>query len=266
MAPFAEGVPCWADVMLPDLEAGKRFYGELFGWTFEDDGADHAHYTEALLDGRKAAALAPKPDGRMPTAWGVYLATADASRAAARIRTAGGRLVSEPVTIDGFGVMTHAVDPGGAVFGLWQSGRHQGFEVQGLPGSYAWTEVYTRDKAAVDPFYGQVFGYAMEDIDAGDDFDFRLWSPAGSPPGEDTAIGGRCVMDDRFPEAMPAHYLVYFAVADCDDAVRTVTRLGGRATAEPVDSPYGRFSIVVDDQGANFAVLAPAEDPGAAPG
>ena len=31
---FAEGVPCWADAMLSDVEAGKRFYGELFGWTF----------------------------------------------------------------------------------------------------------------------------------------------------------------------------------------------------------------------------------------
>ncbi|GHA26176.1 hypothetical protein GCM10010372_27800 [Streptomyces tauricus] len=34
-AAFAEGVPCWIDAQLPDVEAGKRFYGGLFGWTFE---------------------------------------------------------------------------------------------------------------------------------------------------------------------------------------------------------------------------------------
>lgn len=34
MAAFARSAPCWVDVQLPDLEAGKRFYGELFGWTF----------------------------------------------------------------------------------------------------------------------------------------------------------------------------------------------------------------------------------------
>ncbi|MFE4643233.1 VOC family protein, partial [Streptomyces sp. NPDC056730] len=28
MDAFAEGTPCWVDVSLPDLEAGKRFYGE----------------------------------------------------------------------------------------------------------------------------------------------------------------------------------------------------------------------------------------------
>ena len=31
---YGEGVPCWVDAQLPDVEAGKRFYGELFGWTF----------------------------------------------------------------------------------------------------------------------------------------------------------------------------------------------------------------------------------------
>ena len=38
MAAFAEGEPCWVDVSLPDVEAGKRFYGELFGWTFGRTG------------------------------------------------------------------------------------------------------------------------------------------------------------------------------------------------------------------------------------
>lgn len=34
-AAFPEGVPCWVDAQLADVAAGKRFYGELFGWTFE---------------------------------------------------------------------------------------------------------------------------------------------------------------------------------------------------------------------------------------
>ena len=31
---YADGEPCWADVTTPDLEAGKRFYGAVFGWEF----------------------------------------------------------------------------------------------------------------------------------------------------------------------------------------------------------------------------------------
>src|SRR4051794_30379729 len=98
MAAFAEGIPCWVDAMLPDVEAGKRFYGELFGWTFDEGaGPDYGYYTQAYSGGDNVAALAPKQDGRMPTVWTVYFATPDAIALAAKIKDAGGRLVMEPM-------------------------------------------------------------------------------------------------------------------------------------------------------------------------
>lgn len=58
---------------------------------------------------------------------------------------------------------------------------------------------------------------------------------------------------------LPSYFLTYFAVADRDRAVETATRLGGRITASPLDSPYGRTAVLQDDQGAAFAVLQPTE-------
>src|SRR5882762_3190233 len=60
---YGEGVPCWVDAQLPDVEAGKRFYGELFGWTFEES---YGGSEWARRDGEPVAALAHKTDGRMP--------------------------------------------------------------------------------------------------------------------------------------------------------------------------------------------------------
>ncbi|MFD5783374.1 VOC family protein [Streptomyces sp. NPDC058220] len=259
MAAFAEGTPCWVDVSLPDLEAGKRFYGELFGWTFgQDSGAARAHYTEAFSDGKRVAGLVAKRDGRMPTVWGVYFATPDAAALSAKIVAAGGRLVREPMAVGRFGVMALAADPAGAVFGLWQAGDDAGFEKQGLPGSFCWTEVYTRDKESVDPFYEEVFGFRSTDL-PDDTVDFRMWSPAGTEPGSGTAIGGRSVITDAFPVELPGHFLSYFAVADADETAATVVRLGGRVTAPPFDIAYGRMAVLLDNQGASFAVLAEAE-------
>ncbi|WP_431042700.1 VOC family protein [Streptomyces sp. P1-3] len=267
MAAFQEGVPCWTDATLPDVEAGKRFYGELFGWTFEPGEVSHGFYVQAFHEGKNVAALAPKPDGRMPTVWNIYLAADDAAATAARIRDAGGQVIIAPVPVGDFGTIATAADPGGAVFGLWQAGSHGGFEKQGEPGSYIWTEVYTRDKGAVDAFYTEVFGYGTQSVapsrsqpesppeGAGGGFDFLIWSPAGQPVGTDTAIGGRAVLGGDVPAELPAHFLVYFAVADCDGAVQAVRRLGGRLVAGPQDTPYGRFAIVVDNQGADFAVV-----------
>ncbi|MFC8226864.1 VOC family protein [Streptomyces sp. NPDC057287] len=261
MAVFAQSAPCWVDVQLSDLEAGKRFYGELFGWTFR--AGDGMPFADAYSDGRLVAALAAKQDGRMPTTWGVYFSTEDIRATVARIREAGGQVITDPVRAGDAGVLAQAADPGGAVFGLWQAGGRAGFEKQNEPAAFCWTEVYTRQPERVDAFYEEVFGFLGTDIEmpdaAGATEDFRVWSPAGTEPGEDTAVGGRAILTDAFPEMLPSYFLNYFAVADCDRAAGTAVRLGGRITAPPLDIPYGRMAVLQDDQGAAFAVLQPTE-------
>ncbi|WP_329451256.1 VOC family protein [Streptomyces sp. NBC_01724] len=308
MAAFAHSAPCWVDVQLPDLEAGKRFYGELFGWTFRagEEVDRGGPCVDALSGGKLVAALAAKQDGRMPTAWGVYFATDDIVATVTRIRQAGGQVITEPVRVGGAGVLAQAADPGGAVFGVWQAGDRGGFQKQNEPGSFCWTEVYTRQKDRVDAFYEKVFGFRGTDLGAvgkresgrgesgtgesrkggsetsgsetsGSDtagseapesgisgsgadvpgVDFRMWSPAGTEPGPDTAIGGRSVITEAFPAEMPSYFLNYFAVADCDATAETGVHLGGRVSVPPFDIPYGRMAVLHDNQGAEFAVLQP---------
>ncbi|WP_030678545.1 VOC family protein [Streptomyces rimosus] len=253
MTAFAAGTPCWADVMLPDPEAGKRFYGDLFGWTFSEGSAEHGGYTVAYRDGRAAAGLMPKRDGRMPTAWNLYFATPDAARTSTKILEAGGRIVSEAVPVGDLGTLLVAADPTGAVFSVWQAGGHRGFEVTGEPGAYVWMSLNTRDPKGADAFYGAVFGFeAVADSPASDER-FSPWRPAGRTQ----EIGGRVLMDDRVPAEMPPHFTVCFLAAGMDDAVQTATRLGGRVVAEPVTTPGGPFAVLADNQGAAFGVLSP---------
>jgi predicted enzyme related to lactoylglutathione lyase len=62
-------------------------------------------------------------------------------------------------------------------------------------------------------------------------------------------------MDDNFPAEVPAHWAVYFAVADADATVAKVTELGGAVVVPPTDIPQGRFAMLVDPQGAAFNVI-----------
>ncbi|GGO46003.1 hydrolase [Streptomyces daqingensis] len=265
---LAEGAPCWADAMLPDVAAGKRFYGELFGWTFDEPAARTVPggYTTARVDGRAAAGLFPKPDGRLPTAWNLHLAASDVRAAVARIREAGGDVLTEPAVADGGGTVAVAADPSGAVFGLLEvrPGRQAGFGVRGVHGAYVWTEAVTHAarKEAVDAFYTGVFGYGTTQIGGGSDF--MMWTPGGAPADEEHAIGGRSLVEEIYPARVPAHFLTYFAVDDCDAAVHDSVRMGGRAVREAEDSPYGRYAVLADDQGTRFAVLETAS--AAAPG
>ncbi|MFI9152889.1 VOC family protein [Streptomyces sp. NPDC053367] len=228
-----EGVPAWVDAQLPDVEAGKRFYGELFGWTFEEW---YGGSVRALKGGEPVAALAHKTDGRMPTVWTVYFASPDIESLARRVREAGGQVVAAPLPVGRLGVSALAADPEGAVFGLWQPGTHPGFGVRHEPGTFVWAELYARDTAGANVFYGGLFHDALFGPDAEPDF-------------------GRAPVTDVFPTEMPPHFLVHFRVEDCEAALAEVSRLGGRVQAAPFTTSYGTVGVVTDNQGASFAVL-----------
>ncbi|MFI2203847.1 VOC family protein [Streptomyces sp. NPDC020192] len=230
---YGEGVPCWVDAQLPDVEAGKRFYGELFGWTFEEA---YGSSVWARLDGEPVAALAHKTDGRMPTVWTVYFATPDAEALTRRITAAGGQVVMAPTALDDLGTAALAADPEGAVFGLWQPGGHQGFGRRREPGTFVWAQLYTRDTAAANTFYGGLFHEALFGSGAEPDF-------------------GRAEVTEVFPAEMPPHFLAHFRVTDLDDALGAVQRLGGRVQASPFETSYGQVAVVTDNQGASFALL-----------
>ena len=79
------------------MEATRAFYGALFGWTFEDAGADFGHYNTMFLNGvpvagamQNADAAAGMPEDMTDTAlgnyWTVYLSTDDIHALAARAR------------------------------------------------------------------------------------------------------------------------------------------------------------------------------------
>ncbi|MFD7106951.1 VOC family protein [Streptomyces celluloflavus] len=253
MAAYAEGAPCWADVMLPDLGKGKRFYGELFGWTFSEGAPEFGGYTQAFRNGKRAAGLMPRENASMPTAWGLYFATDDIRRTDAAICEAGGRIFAEPMRLGDLGSMLIAVDPAGAVFGAWQAGTHQGFETAQEPGGYLWMALHTRHPDASDAFYGKVFGFEGVPDSPMARPGFLPWRLAGRP-GE---IGCRITMGEGFPAHVPAHFTVSFLVAELAAAVRTATGLGGSVVVEPTETPGGPYAVLRDDQGATFGVMAP---------
>ncbi len=86
-----------------------------------------AHYYMARIDGRDAAAISSLPPGAPPQPmWNTYIRVESAGDAAARVREAGGRVLSEPFDVFESGRMGVFADPEGAVFCVWQPGSHRG--------------------------------------------------------------------------------------------------------------------------------------------
>jgi len=60
---YIAGVPCWIDTSQPDPGAAVAFYGDLFGWEFEDvmPADSPMRYFMARLPGGDVAAVAGHP-------------------------------------------------------------------------------------------------------------------------------------------------------------------------------------------------------------
>ena len=145
-----------------------------------------------------------------------------------------------------------AVDPTGAMFGLWQAGETTGIQIANVAGTVVWNECMTRDFEAAKAFYGKVFGYEYDDMSS-DGFQYATPKVDGRP------IGGLGSLPAEVPAEVPAHWSTYFGVTDTDVAIETIVKLGGKAMGPAHDSPYGRMAQVADDQGTAFNVISVTE-------
>ncbi|MFI8090409.1 VOC family protein [Streptomyces sp. NPDC086080] len=242
------GTPCWASLMVHGLEATEEFYGALFGWEFRPGPRQLGPYVRALLDGHAVAGIGVlPPDHRLPLAWTPYFASDDVDATADAVRSCGGTIGVGPLDAADAGRLAIGSDPCGAVFGIWQPGAHTGTAVTGVPGTPAWNELTTYESTHVPKFYETVFGYD-EERTVSADRDHVTLRLNGRPV---AAVHG---LGDSLPRDRGPHWTTYFAVADAEDAVERVLRLGGQVLTPPHDADHGRAALVADPQGARFAV------------
>ena len=66
-------------------------------------------------------------------------------------------------------------------------------------------------------------------------------------------------LSNHMPPHVPSYWMPYFQVSDVDASTNSAKGLGGKAMVGPQDIPNtGRFAILVDPQGAMFAIYTPA--------
>lgn len=246
--PWPDGTPCWAELAVPDLEAGRRFYGELLGWDWAVGTEETGFYSEALVGGRRAAALSGMlPPGAAP-AWLTFLASSDVPGDAARAAAAGATVLAGPVDVMDFGAMAVLADPVGAPVALWRAGTSIGAQVVNEPGAMIWNEHLSTRFDAAKAFYRDAFGYTLEDIEV-DGYDYATLQV------DDRAVGG-IGAGEHWPQA---EWAVYFAVTDTDATAAAAVRLGATVVAEPEDTPYGRLAGITGPFGERFWLMSTDE-------
>jgi hypothetical protein len=250
---YKPGTFCWVESGTTDGEAAKKFYTELFGWSFTDAPVGPGMvYTILKLDGKDVGALYEMPpemtsNGVTPH-WLSYISVTNADETAAKAKELGAILMKEPFDVSDVGRMAVIQDPTGAVFALWQAGTHKGAAVVNVPNSFCWNELATPDTAKAGDFYTGLFGWGKKVQQMGP-MTYTSFMNGDRPAG-----GMYSPTPDMGP--VPPHWLVYFAVDDTDAKVEKAKELGAKIIVPPADIPNtGRFAVIQDPQGAVFGII-----------
>jgi predicted enzyme related to lactoylglutathione lyase len=240
------GRPVWHDLVTGDLDAAKRFYGGLLGWTFRDFSVNEGKYALASLDGRPVAGiLQPEKREVNVSQWITYFSVPDVDAAAAAALRAGAKVVVPPREIANQGRAALIVDPQGAPVAL---ARLKGGDPAPAPTplhGWLWVDLWTPDAAASSAFYGDLLGLQPSTVEV-----------EGTPylvlGRGDRAYAGMIRIPQ--PEIRP-NWLPILRVEDARAAVERAVQLGGRVLLAPrPELRGGKAAIVADPTGAAVAV------------
>jgi uncharacterized protein len=114
------GAISWSELTTGDVDAAKTFYGQLFGWSFEDTPMEEMTYTMVKANGEEVAGIMtiPSEAGQMPPAWGIYVTVDDVDAAAEKAVALGGRIFVPPQDIPEVGRFCVIGDPQGAFISM----------------------------------------------------------------------------------------------------------------------------------------------------
>jgi len=241
-----QGRPVWHDLVTGDLEAAKRFYGGLLGWTFRDFSVREGKYALASLDGKPVAGiLQPEKREVNVSQWVTYFSVPDVDSAAAAGERAGAKVVVPPRDIANQGRAALLVDPQGAPVAL---ARLKGGDPAPAPPpmhGWLWVDLWTPDADASAAFYGGLLGLQRSTVEV-----------EGAPHivlgRGDRAYAGMIRIPQ--PEIRP-NWLPILRVEDARAAAEHAVQLGGRVLLAPrPELRGGKVAIVADPTGAAVAV------------
>jgi predicted enzyme related to lactoylglutathione lyase len=248
---YTPGTFCWSELTTSDQEAAKAFYGGLLGWEANDTpvGDAGAYYSMQLVDGKPVAAIMQQPeqqrDAGVPPLWNSYVSVDSADAVAKRAEELGATVHAPPFDVMTVGRMAVIQDPQGAYFMPWEPRDHIGASLVNVPGALVWNELQSPDVDASATFYGDLFGWKLEESMGTQERYLMIKNG-------DAYNGG---IRELTPPS-PPNWLVYFGVEDVEQALAKVAELGGSAIAGPIDIQVAKIAVVADPQGAVFALYA----------
>jgi uncharacterized protein len=246
------GKMIWADLVTPDLAAAEKFYGGLFGWTFQPIHAGDTNYAVALLDGRPIGGLVQKaiPAGQhQQSAWLTFLAATDVDGVKKLAVSHGAKVLSDVKSYPMRGRQCVLSDPEGAVFALLASSSGDTADYLPATGDWIWSSLHAKDAGAEAAFYQNLLGYDVFDLPSDDGLEHLILST------DDYARASANDLEQSSAHRH-SHWLNFVRVENAAQSAAKAVAMGGRVLVEPrVDRHGGMLAVVADPAGAPVGLM-----------
>lgn len=250
---------CWCDLMTPDVESAKKFYGSLFGWSHEDmPGGEYGFYTMFSKGDVHVAGMGGSTSRSRRHASGVELLHPRRRRGRHNQQSSRARRHGNNAGDGGDGRGPHEYHPGPDRRGgiaLAGQGTRWGQHLQRTwrPGVERVAD--SRRGERKDLLCRSVGLDLYEEMDMGEMGTYCIIKVG------ERSNGSIFPMGDDFPAEVPPHWMVYLGANDVDASAKQVTDLGGQIRVPPTDISVGRFAVVSDPQGGTFTLFKGGDQP-----
>jgi uncharacterized protein len=112
----------WFEIGTDDPEAAKRFYGELFGWSFAKDDSDDTmdYYMVTAPGAENATGGIMNTGGRFPNYATFYVVAEDVAATVGKAERLGAKVLLPPTTTPNGLVFAQVHDPAGNQIGIFK--------------------------------------------------------------------------------------------------------------------------------------------------
>jgi len=238
----------WRDLMTLDIPAVKKFYSELFGWTYLDIGKSDNDYTVVMYDGKPIAGMFKLRDvdpKQNYSQWISYLSVADMNQAVNYIKASGGSVYREPFELPNRGTVSFVFDSQNAVLAFVKSSSGDPVDQDPVYSQWFWAELWTNDVQNSVKFYTELFGYNQRTFDTRAENQYHVLERENRPRAG--------VIKIPFENVKP-HWMPYIAVKDPSEIVKKVEQLGGAVYLGTEGIAGNNAAIIADPSGAVFTV------------
>ena len=253
---FQPGKIIWRDLLTDTPAESRRFYEELFGWTFQSVGnllnfGTDDTYTLIRHNGRLIGGMvdANQLNSEVEISqWVVVMSVEDVDAAAEVFRAQGGNVLTPPTDLSDRGRLAVVTDPQGALLALLQTNDGDPADREPEYGDFLWDELWTTDPEAASSFYRQVASFELADtpVQSAPESSYRALESGGRP-----RVG---MMAHPFDTAQPV-WVTYIRVEDPAAITARVISLGGEIFVDARQRPVGgQAALIAGPSGAGIAL------------